>query len=202
MKTLLTFLCLMLAGPAWASDADIASIKKQLAPFTVLKGGFKQEKKIKILRKPLKSAGSFILVKDKGLLWQSATPMPSLLRITRDEIAQLKDGKTKVFVSTKSQPGLEVVGKILFAVFAADVDELRRHFEFVLTSAPPRQPWKATLRPLDGNVAKVINSVQISGRKTVESLTLDEANGDSTVLLFLNVTDKLPATKAEAALFE
>lgn len=202
MRLLLCLLLLAAPLPGWAAAKDLASIKRQLATPAVLKGRFEQARAIKVLRKPLKSSGRFVLAKGTGLLWQAEKPLPSLLRITREQIAQLKDGKAKVFVDTKAQPGLSVVGKILFAVFSADVDELQRHFEFISTTAKAGQPWTASLRPLDKNVAKVVVGIEISGGRTVHELRLAEANGDSTVIRFLDVSEKAPLSPAEAALFE
>jgi hypothetical protein len=180
---------------------SIAGIKKDLVSFDVLKGNFEQSKKIKIIKKPLKSYGDFILVKNKGLLWRTSKPLVSAIRITQDDIVSLGEGKKVVFVSMKDQPALRVIGKILFALFATDVDELQRHFKFTKVLATP-ESWSVMLTPNDANVAKVIRYVDISGAKTVHKLILFEANGDSTEINFKDVASKKPLTKEEEALFE
>src|SRR6185369_10263730 len=136
-----------------------------------------------------------------GLVWRISKPLISTIRITRDDIVSLNDGKKIVFVSMKDQPALSVIGKILFALFASDVDELQRHFSFSKIEAGPGS-WSVVMNPNDSSVSKVINFVVIKGGKTVQRLKLHEANGDSTEITFENVTSKKPLTKEEEALFE
>lgn len=186
---------------------SIAEIKKELVSFDILKGNFDQNKKIKIIKNPLKSHGTFTLVKSKGLLWSTSKPLISTIRITQDDIVSLSNGKKVVFISMKDQPALGVIGKILFALFSTDMDELQRHFQFTnvysnLDGWPSPDKWSATLKPNDPAVAKVIDSIYICGRKTVRRLLLSEANGDSTEIIFKEVSSKKPLTKEEEALFE
>lgn len=180
---------------------SIAEIKKTLSPFKILKGNFEQSKKIKIIKNPLKSYGTFTLANSRGLLWRTSRPMISTIRISKDDIASISEGKKIIFVSMKDQPALQVIGKILFAIFSADVDELQRHFQFSQVHTIPKA-WSATLKPNDSNVAKIINYIDISGGMTVRKLTLFETNGDSTTITFQKVIANGHLTKEEEALFE
>lgn len=197
-------LCL-LARPALAAgiDDDLLAIKKQLVPFATLKGGFEQNKKIRVIKKPLKSAGDFTLLKGKGVLWRTTSPMASTVRVSRDDIAQIKDGKALVMVSMKDQPALGLIGKVLFALFSADIDELKRHFEFTAATAPNGAGhWNASLRPRDAMVRKVVSRIELEGGRVVDALTLYEVNGDYSVIHFKDVAENGPLNKEEAALFE
>ncbi len=188
---------------AAAPDADLQAIKKTLAPFATLTGTFEQTKKIRVIKKPLKSEGDFTLLKNKGVLWSTRKPMVSILRVRRDDIAQIKDGKATVVVSLKDQPALGLIGKVLFAVFSADVDELKRHFEFTRVTPPDAAGhWEASLRPRDAMVRKVVDRIELGGGRVVETLTLNEVNGDSSVIRFKNVVEDRPLSKEEAKLFE
>ena len=190
------------APAANASDADIQAIKKTLAPYAVLKGGFEQSKKIRVIKKPLKSEGEFTLIKGKGVLWRTLKPMTSTLRISRDDIAEIKDGKAAILISMKDQPALGIIGKVLFAVFSADVDELKRHFDFIRATRPDEAGhWVLVLRPKDAMVRKQIERIDIEGVRFVEGLTLSEVNGDASVIRFTHLTESRPG-KEEEALFE
>ena len=191
------------AQTADASDADLEAIKKQLAPFVTLRGSFEQSKKIRVIKKPLRSEGDFALLKDKGVLWRTLTPMTSVLRVSRDDISEIKDGKATILISMKDQPALGIIGKVLFAVFSADVDELKRHFKFTHVARPNQDGhWEASLRPRDSMVRKSVELIKLEGGRTLESLTLDEVNGDSTLIRFKNVDENKSLSKEEAALFE
>lgn len=200
MKLALALL-LVLSGAARADDAAVASIQQQLAPFATLHGKFTQTKKIQILSRPLVSSGDFALVKDKGLIWRTTQPIASAVRITPGGIAQLKDGKTTVLVSAKDQPGVSAVGKVLFAIFSLDLNRVRQHFAFRSAAAPAGKPWSAVLEPTDPGLSKFVRSIALTGERTVEGLTLTEANGDVTSIRFSD-TQASPLSPQEAALLE
>lgn len=208
MKRLLTLL--LISGAAHAApsprapsrdDAAVASIQKQLAPFATLHGRFTQTKRIRVLSRPLVSSGDFVLVKERGLLWRTTEPIAAAVRITPGGIAQLKDGKTTVLVSAKDQPGVSAVGKVLFAIFSLDLGRFREHFAFRSAAAPAGKPWTAVLAPTDAGLATFVRSIELTGERTLEGLTLVEANGDVTSIRFAD-TRATPLTPQEEALFE
>jgi len=128
--------------------------------------------------------------------------MTSTLRISRDDIAEIKDGKAAILISMKDQPALGIIGKVLFAVFSADVDELKRHFDFSRASPPDASGrWSLVLRPRDAMVRKGIERIEIEGGRFVDSITLDEANGDVSVIRFKD-TSESALSKEEEAFFE
>ena len=188
---------------ALAVDADLEAIKKELASSVTLKGAFEQTKKIRVIKKPLASSGDFLLLKDKGVLWRTVKPMESTLRITRDDISEIKNGKAAVLVSMKDQPALGLISRVLFAVFSTDVDELKRHFEFTRAQRPDEAGhWAAALRPRDAMVRKAVERIEIAGGRVVESITLGEVNGDVSVIRFKDVSEIRTPSKDDAALFE
>jgi hypothetical protein len=200
MKTSLALLLLLLL-PA-AAHADIAGdIRRQLTPFTVLRGQFRQVKTIKILKRPLRSSGDFVLAKDKGVLWHTLKPTVGTMKITAVEVAQIKDGKVGFRMRVADQPALRLISKVLFAVFAADVEELKRHFDI---TGPPVVDgrWQADLKPRDAMMAAVVPHIQLRGAKTLEEIEISEANGDRTVIEFLGVKLDEELSKAESASFE
>lgn len=191
-------LALLLAGPLAADIAD--DIKASLAPFSVLKGEFQQSKSIKIIKKPLKSSGRFTLLKDKGVLWNALKPMPGLLKVTQNEITQIKDGKPAFSLKSEEQPALRLVGKVLFAVFSADLAGLKKHFE--ISGKLDGGRWKATLKPKEAWMARVAREITIEGAKTVDAIGIAESNGDQTMIQFKKVNLKAALTPAEKALFD
>jgi hypothetical protein len=181
--------------------ADIAQeIRSKLSPFEVLRGHFEQTKSIPILKKPLKSRGDFVLLKGKGVLWNTSYPVASMLRVTPGEIAQLKDGKVSFRMKAEEQPVLKLVGQVLFAVFAADVDELKRHFE--ISGTMQGGHWEALLLPKEAWVAKVAKEIRLSGSQSLETLQISESNGDKSSIRFSKVLLNTSLSVQEKALFE
>ena len=196
-----TALAALLLLPASRGLADIADlIKARLSPFHNLHGHFEQSKDIRILHKPLKSRGDFILVKGQGVLWRTSYPIAATLRVSPTEIVQLKDGKVTFRLKNEDQPALKLVGQVLFAVFAADLEGLHQHFG--ISGSSTAESWKATLLPKEPWVAKVATKITLQGDKTLQSLEIDEANGDRTVIRFSAIHLDQGLSAPEKMLFE
>ena len=187
-------------APPAAARADVLDdIKTQLAPFSALRGSFRQVKTIKILKRPLRSSGEFLLAKDQGALWRTLKPSVSTVKVTSSEVAQIKDGKVGFRMGVEDQPALRMVTKVLFAVFAADVDELKRHFDITGESKAGR--WQAELKPKEPLVAKVIPLIRMRGSKVLDAIQISEANGDLTAIDFAGVELDAKLRADESALF-
>lgn len=173
---------------AQAPDADVLlAIKARLQTFEVLHGKFEQEKRLAKIKRPLKSRGRFILKRGQGVLWRTEAPIQSLLVMTRDSVRVIKNDKTVMSISLSEQPGLRLMGKIVFAIFAADVEEIRQSFEIVSGQAKAGEPWQVTLKPRDAGVAKIINRISLSGGDHVETLEILEQNTDVTRIRFADL---------------
>jgi hypothetical protein len=198
MKTRLALLALLVPACVRADVAD--DIKRQLTPFVVLRGEFQQVKTIKIIKKPLRSSGDFVVAKGKGVLWSTTRPMVSTLKVSAEEVAQIKDGKAVFRLKAEEQPGLRLITRVLFAVFAADVAELKRSFD--ISGSVTKGRWQADLKPRDAMVAKVVSSVRLEGGASVEDIEIQEANGDRTVIRFSAMRRVAALSPAEDSLLE
>jgi len=198
MKTCIALLVLLIPVCGRADVAD--DIKRQLTPFVVLRGEFQQVKTIKIIKKPLRSSGNFVLAKGKGVLWRTARPMASTMKVTAGEVAQIKDGRAVFRLRAEEQPALRLITRVLFAVFAADVAELRRNFK--ISGSVGDGHWQADLRPLDVMVSKVVLEVHLKGGATLESIEFREVNGDRTVIRFSEVMLESALSPAEETLLD
>ncbi|MDD1611226.1 MAG: outer membrane lipoprotein carrier protein LolA, partial [Methylococcaceae bacterium] len=78
IKILLFFL--LSFNHSYAADV-LAEITGRLVKTPITQGDFQQEKRLKILRKPLISTGSFTYSQSKGVIWKTLTPIPSLLLV-------------------------------------------------------------------------------------------------------------------------
>lgn len=189
---------------AAAPQQDVlAAVKHRLKPFETLQGHFEQEKRLAKIKKPLKSRGSFVLQRGRGVLWRTEAPISSLLAMTRDSVAVVRDGKTVASIGFNEQPALRLMGRVVFAVFAADLDEIQKSFDVTSSSlAADGSGWALTLRPKDPAFSKVIRSIQLNGSAYLENLELQEANGDSTLIRFRDLDAQAKLRPEDARLLE
>jgi hypothetical protein len=204
----LGFGAVLLAAPpanaepvAQAPSPDLLlAIKARLQAFETLHGKFEQEKRIAKIKKPLKSRGAFVLKRGQGVIWRTEAPIQSLLVMNRDSVRVIKNDRTVMSISMSEQPGLRLMGKIVFAVFSADVEEIRQSFEIVGGQAAAGQPWQVTLKPRDAGVAKVISRISLSGADHVDALEIVEQNADSTRIRFTDLDSTRPLADEDARL--
>jgi hypothetical protein len=92
------------------------------------------------------------------------------------------------------------MGKIVFAVFAADVEEIRQSFDIVSGQAKAGEPWSVSLKPRDATVAKVISRISLTGGDHVETLEIVEQNSDITRIRFADLDSTHPLTDEDERL--
>ncbi len=68
---------LVAAPPVQAAPDLAASVRQQLVQAPVLRGEFEQSKQVQGFSKPLISRGSFIVSRERGVLWLTKTPFAS-----------------------------------------------------------------------------------------------------------------------------
>ncbi len=76
---------LPLLGALWLADAQAERSEKGFAPLKkgqILRGRFEQFRTLKGFGAPLKSAGSFTLAVERGLIWRAETPFAMMTVMT------------------------------------------------------------------------------------------------------------------------
>lgn len=194
------FLLLSLALPRLLR-ADLATqIQAQLQPFEVLHGSFQQSKKIAMLEHPLLSSGHFVIVRRQGVLWMSEKPFASCLRLDKNGIRQIRDGQIAFELKSQDEPLLRLINSVLLSLFSAEIASVLPHFE--LSGSFAQGHWEALLKPKDAWMAKVASRIHVRGGKTLEAMTLKEANGDVTEIHFSALDLASPLSPREKELFQ
>ena len=75
------------------------------------------------------SNGRFCVVADKGVLWRTLQPFPNTLRLTRDEIVQMRGDRVALRLDAKQEPTVRMINNVLFALLAGDFGPLEKLFE-------------------------------------------------------------------------
>ena len=103
-RTLLVLFAMLFAtAPVHAGEGD--GVRARLAKPVVLRGEFVQEKQLHGFRNPLKSSGDFLLLRDRGIAWNTRAPFASSTRLTRKKLlATMPDGSTHVLIDASTRP--------------------------------------------------------------------------------------------------
>lgn len=181
-----------------AAGQPAAGVRARLAKPALLRGEFEQEKRLQGFRNPLKSSGSFLLMRDRGIAWDTRAPFASSTRLTRGKLlAKMPDGSTQVLIDAGASPGMAAVNALLMALVAGDLDALATRF--VLQESLRQDGWTLVLRPRDPALKQAFASIVLAGDRYVRSVEIVEAGGDRTRIRFDALREGPPATAAEAS---
>ena len=188
------------AGAAHAA-APIAQIQATLAKPAVMCGRFDQTKQLSGIKKPLLSNGRFCVATGKGILWLTLQPFPSTLRITREAIVQMQNGRVAMRLDAQQEPVVKMINNVLFALLAGDLSQLDKLFE--LDGTLKNGSWQVALKAREPGLAKAIGDIRLDGGAYVNKVTMQEASGDHTEIVFSNIKsgDGVMSTE-EGAMFD
>ncbi len=188
------------AAAAPAPSASVAKIQAMLAKPAVLCGRFDQNKQLTGMKKPLASNGRFCVVAGKGVLWRALKPFPSTLRLTRDEIVHFQGERVAMRLDAKSEPVVRMINSVLFSLLGGDLAQLETLFE--VDGSVDGANWQVALKARQPALAKAIGSIKLDGGAYVKNISISEASGDRTEIVFSAIqTGESAITAEEAALF-
>jgi len=176
------FLTVAIAAQA---AAPIAQIQATLAKPAVMCGRFDQSKQLSGIKKPLLSNGRFCVASGKGILWQTLQPFPSTLRITREAIVQMQNGRVAMRLDAQQEPVVKMINNVLFALLAGDLSQLDKLFE--LDGSLKNGNWQVALKAREPGLAQAIGDIRLDGGAYVNKVTMQEASGDHTEIVFSNI---------------
>lgn len=200
-----TFVCafallLTVALPVNAKDGD--GVRARLSKPTVLRGQFEQQKQLQGFRNPLKSSGDFLLLRDRGIAWNTRLPFASSTRLTRRKLlATMPDGSTQVLVDASASPAMAAVNALLMAIVAGDLDALAPRFT-LKEALRADGGWSLTLQPRDAALKQAFSRIVLDGDRYVRGVEIVEPAGDRTRIRFSGLREAPPATRQEAAQLE
>jgi len=187
LKALLLFLLPL--NYSYADDA-LAEITARLVKTPITQGNFQQEKRLKILRKPLLSTGSFTYHQSNGVIWKTLTPIPSLLLVN----------DTRLLTGQGEQAVPAAFGKVFKAMLGGDLKVLSEGFD--ISGTNQKATWQLQLKPKDELLKKIISSLLLSGDNELRHLELQETGGNLTHITFVNITHPDHLSPEQQADFE
>jgi Outer membrane lipoprotein carrier protein LolA-like len=185
------------AGPA----DTLARIEAQLVQSPILRASFEQERRMRVLKRPLLSRGRLTAVAGRGVLWQVRAPHAATVLVSADAILEWDDQGPPRRMGMTASPVFGALGGALLDVLTGDPGQLATLFE--VTPLPAKQGWRLALAPKDPNLAAMITGLEIAGGRFVEKVVISEAGGDRTVITFGDFRTEPGALEAsEQAYFE
>ena len=199
MGRMIVAAALLALGPgAAAADESLARIRALLDAQPRLRAEFDQTRRSAELERPVLAHGRMLVWREAGVLWQIEQPVKMLVVLREDVTIQIDANGRRRTQRTDDDAGAARAGRILGALLNGDTATLEQWFD--IAARINAQQWSIALTPRRGAVAAFLRSMQVSGDKYVQTVAIDEVNGDSTQISFRNHRDAAPLTSEEASL--
>jgi hypothetical protein len=183
--------------PALAHPVDIdhppaafTAVNKLLRDAKCVRADFAEEKRIKVLKRPLRSSGQIVFSGKLGLYRALKDPFVQELLVTPQGIAQRDDAGKVEKIDVEKQPLAKGFIDAFLLVFSGDDKALAAGFELYFDG--DESAWTMGFVPKKKPLSKFIATMVVTGKRGVfETLIVGEVNGDKTATKFSNVvTDK------------
>ena len=192
-------LALLAPAAILGAQALPGALTAQLKATPLLHAEFTQTRTLAALSRPLKSSGSLVVSRDKGVIWRLAKPMPLTLVVTPRGLVEVdRDGKKKTQAS-KDAPMVAQMAGIMKSLLEGQWSALEGLFK-VTSETGPGGKWTITLSPRPSTRA-FLEGVRIRGGAFIDDIQVKEASGDTTELAFVNQRVDVPLSLAETQLF-
>ncbi len=168
---------------------EIDAIWRSLQSITHFETDFVEMKSIAFLDEPIPSSGKMYYQSPDLLVKDTQKPSRETLTITSGKItlySQVLDVRETIDLS--EQPSAQKIVRYMLQVFSGNRDALAKTFSFQYTRTKPDEKMIIDLIPTDPSLKQIMQSMQIclTESNTLESLTLIEVDGDSTITRFSN----------------
>ena len=187
---------LVAAGPTQAAPAP--GVQARLVQVPVLRGEFVQEKHVAGFQRPLRSSGRFLLVRGRGLAWDTREPFASEAVLAQGQLSsRTPDGRRTLLLDGASSPGAAAATALLLALLGGDLQVLEA--DFVLQESVDDERWSLSLTPRPGPMQSAFRRLRLAGDRHVRDVEIEEANGDRTMIRFDAIEDAPAPTADEDA---
>lgn len=157
---------------------------------------FTQEKHLEILEEVLASTGSFSFQRPDRLRWEIIEPVSSGIIVSGKDGGTWHDrtGESEHF-KVQDVPAVRILSGQLFAFATMDFDALKDQFQIALVQ---KEPAVILLTPHAVEMQDYIKSLRVTidpNGQHVETVRMNESDGDYTMIHFRNVELNIPLGK-------
>lgn len=181
-------------------DTLLTQIATQTAQHQVVQASFTQNKQMAALKRPLITEGRLVYSRDHGVLWQIEKPYRITYLLGEEQIIEIAADGSRKQRGVKDIPGLSQVGRIFRAMLGADTSTLQAQFNIQADGNPAE--WHIHLQPKQAQVRQFLTALQLTGGQFVQTIQIDEASGDQTLLKFSNTQADISPTPEDLLLLQ
>ncbi|CAN5901623.1 hypothetical protein BH11MYX3_BH11MYX3_01650 [soil metagenome] len=157
---------------------------------------FTEQKHVALLAKPLRSTGTILFERDRGIVRTTLTPKPQQVVLTKTTLRIKKDKRVEEVPLDKSKD-LKAFATIFPTLLRGERAELEKAFTIGLYGSDADW-WALTFAPKTESLKKLVKSVTVFGKKSeLVSLQVIEASGDSTDTQLASIRKNKDVTDAE-----
>ncbi len=185
-KLILSALACLIPALTYA-DISFTELSQLSTASAHLQGKFSQDKYLTDLDAHLHSSGEFEYQRGQSIRWETLKPITNELIMTPNSIRNHQGSHEILHLEADSNPAVAILSEVFFSVLTAEWTQLERYFD--VSGKVQQGQWQATLTPNNTALAHVVRSVQLQGDTHLRELTFFEQSGDSTHIIFTELTE-------------
>ncbi|MDA7618193.1 outer membrane lipoprotein carrier protein LolA [Verrucomicrobia bacterium] len=159
----------------------LEELQATLSKQKVIRGFFRQIRKLGIFSQPLVSQGSFLLAKDYGLQWTQDKPFSLLLVLGSDRLSQQFTDQPAEVIKAEENPMMFHFSQLFLSIFRGEIKGLDEQFEIKFV---PDETWSLELKPKKEPLSTVFNAINLRGGSYIDYIRLVETSGDVSEIYF------------------
>jgi len=175
----------------------ITHVQQQLRNVETVQADFTQEKNLTVLKHKLVIRGNFALQKPDKVMWNVREPVKYAIRVFGDEVTQWDEDTKKVqTIHVGNDPTFKAISEQMQSWFMGNYKDLDKSYDVYLIN---RQPLTFRFAPKAGTVmSKVLSWIEVTfgpEERNIDRMTVREAGGDVTTMVFSNTRLNQPVPK-------
>ena len=179
-------------------NALLDTLTGQLKNTPLLRLDFTQTRTLSALSRPLKSNGSMVLSRDRGVIWQLKKPLALTYVVSPKGLVEWDSAGRRSQKSAKDVPAVAQMGRIFQSLLQGRWNAVEEYFTLTAEGRPGK--WEITMTP-KAQTASFMKRIQVSGSRYIDRIRVEEASGDRMDLAFEHHLAGESLTEAETRLF-
>jgi outer membrane lipoprotein-sorting protein len=196
MRRLIAFFALLCVFAAHAQTPTLTDdVLGHLSKHPQVRAEFTQSRENPALAEPQLSHGDLLFVIGHGMVWHTRDPFEDTLVFASGDTSRL-NAQGKLERVRDGNRGVSQVSGMLQSLLAGKSDDAMRQFTISAEGTPAH--WTLHFVPRQARVAKVLAGITLKGDDFLQSIEVNLANGERTLITFANTRDAGPLTLVEA----
>jgi outer membrane lipoprotein-sorting protein len=200
MRRLFTLLALLFVTTAHAQAPSLVDdVLAHLSKHQQVRAQFTQNRENPALAEPQVSKGDLLFVIGHGMVWHTRDPFEDTLVLTSGDTRRL-DADGKLERVRDGNRGVSQVSGMLQGLLAGKTDEAAR--QFTITADGSIEHWTLRFVPKQARVARVLAGITLTGDAFLQSIEVNLASGERTLISFADTRDADSLTPVETRVLQ